>query len=100
MNTATAKAMSEREYQDLITEYAELKGFLKYHTWNSRRSDPGFPDLVLVRPPRLIFAEVKRESGKVTVHQRRWLDTLGEIPHLETYLWYPSDWPQVRAVLD
>jgi hypothetical protein len=57
------------------------------------------PDLVLVRPPRLIFAELKSESGQVRANQTEWLDVLRLLPAAETYLWRPSDWDEPVEVL-
>ena len=34
------------------------------------------PRLVLVRPPRVILAELKSETGKLTPEQRVWIVTL------------------------
>jgi hypothetical protein len=45
-----------------------------------------------VRPPRIIFAELKMKKGKVSEHQKRWLDGLAEIQGIEVYTWrYPDD---------
>jgi hypothetical protein len=54
---------------------------------------------VLVRPPRLIFAELKSESGQVRANQTEWLDVLRLLPAAETYLWRPSDWDEPVEVL-
>lgn len=58
----------------------------------------GFPDLTLIRGPRLVFAELKRETGKTTPAQDAWLAALAATG-VETYLWRPSDFAEVRAVL-
>jgi len=59
----------------------------------------GFPDCVLVRPPRLIFAELKSENGKVQPKQQEWLDILAQCPGAEVYLWRPSDFEQIVDIL-
>jgi len=96
---AVTAGASEKEFQSLIVDYAELKQWLTYHTHDSRRSAPGFPDLVLVRPPRLIFAEIKSAKGRVRPDQHIWLDTLSEVTNLEVFLWRPADWDAIQAVL-
>lgn len=53
----------------------------------------------MVRPPRIVIAELKAESGKVTEHQARWLALLGACPGVETYLWRPSDLERIAEVL-
>ncbi len=72
-------ALSERAFQRQIVQLAELMGWRTYHTYDSRRSNPGFPDLVLVRAPRVIFAELKRQRGRVTAAQTEWVDATGRL---------------------
>ena len=58
------KAISEKDFNHTITLTARAFGWLVYHTYNSRRSEPGFPDLVLVKGNRILFREVKRKSAE------------------------------------
>lgn len=89
----------EREWLQQVRDLAGLLGWAVYHTHLSLHSPEGFPDLVLARPPRLIFAELKREVGKPTAAQLAWLGTLSRCRSVETYLWRPSDLDYVRKVL-
>ena len=41
--------MTEKKFQAAVLQIANMYGWLAYHTHDSRRSAPGFPDLVLVR---------------------------------------------------
>ena len=61
-------------------------GWDAYHPWLSTHSASGYPDLTLVRPPRLVFAELKSERGKTTDAQDRWLERLARC-NAEAYLW-------------
>lgn len=97
MNLA-ALNLTEKEWQSKVTDLATLHGWRWYHTHDSRRSPSGFPDLVLVRGDRVIFAELKKENGKVSPHQTAWLTALTATP-AEVYVWRPSDWPDVLKVL-
>ena len=81
----------EKALQQRIIDAAKALHWLPYHTFDSRRSEPGFPDLVLCRPPRLLFVELKSEKGKLTAEQERWLALLAEVPGVETKVWRPSD---------
>lgn len=92
VRAAIASAMTERELYEHIREMALRLGWLVYHTYDSRRSYPGFPDVVLVRPPRLILAELKRERGELSPQQERWLEALRRVPGIAVYVWRPSDW--------
>lgn len=114
--------MKERDWQDQVLELARLYRWRSYHTFDSRRSNPGFPDLVLVRAPRLIFAELKAQKGRVTTEQKLWMAALGDVgeavdgavgraqavvvddpetpePSVEVYLWRPADFEAVHDAL-
>ena len=86
-----AKTMDESTLQSNIISLARdmLPAWWTYHTHYSGRSTPGWPDLVLLRPPRLVFAELKRVGKKPTVEQDRVLGDLqqvaDEIEALTTY---------------
>lgn len=83
--------MTEAQLQDAVIQLAHLRGWMTYHTYDSRRSSPGFPDLVLVRADRLVLVELKSASGRVTADQQRWLEAL-YLTNNEVYLWRPADW--------
>jgi len=91
-------AVPESEFLQQVKDLAKLCGWLVYHTLDSRGSDAGFPDLVLVRRGRVVFAELKSETGKATPMQQRWLIELGNAG-AAVHLWRPSDWPQIEAVI-
>lgn len=94
-----ARSMSEHEFQAKVVEHAKANGFLVYHTWNSRNSASGFPDLCMVRDGRLIFAELKREDETMSEPQIIWYEALGDAGS-EVYLWRPSDWDSIMETLD
>lgn len=89
--------MTEREWQAQVVDAARLMGWRVYHTHDSRRSAPGWPDLALVRD-RLVMAELKTETGRVSPEQQQWLALL-DAAGVETHLWRPSDLDEVLAVL-
>lgn len=90
---------TEREWQRHVVSLAQLQAWAPYHTHDSRRSQRGFPDLVLVRPPRVIFSELKTNKGRVRPEQKWWRSLLEGCPGVEYYLWRPSEESQVREVL-
>ena len=91
--------MNEKEYQAQIVELAKTLGFLVYHPFDSRRSTAGFPDLVLIRSPRVLFVEVKSETGKLSLDQQVWLGSLSACPGVEAYVTRPSGWEEMAKVL-
>lgn len=91
-------AWSERVFQDQVIELARSLGFsLVYHTYDSRRSQPGFPDLVLVNPVtrRVLFRELKSARGRVSPEQKRWGDGL-RAAGADFDFWRPQDWVSGR----
>ena len=90
--------VTERRFLAQVRALAALLGWRCYHTYRSDRSDVGFPDLVLVRPPRVIFAELKAERGTATTAQLDWLKDL-RASNQEVYLWRPSDIEAVERIL-
>jgi Archaea-specific pyridoxal phosphate-dependent enzymes len=91
-------AWFEREFQDQVLQAAQSLGWsLRYHTHDSRRSEPGFPDLVLGHPGRglLLFRELKTEKGKTTAKQDEWIIRLG-LTGNDAGVWRPRDWVSRR----
>ena len=74
-----------------VREQARLNGWLVYHTQDSRGSEPGFPDIVAVRPNVVLFSELKRETEKPTTEQVIWGDVLSHASRVDYRLWRPSD---------
>lgn len=90
---------TEKAFQEKVLQYARLTGWLAYHPFDSRHSTEGFPDLVLARAGRIVFAELKSMAGQVRPEQQRWLDALALNPAVETFVWRPTDWPSVERTL-
>ncbi len=88
--------------------HATVRGWESYHQLDSRRvqgaGGEGFVDLVLIHlypdtPGRVVYAELKREGGRVTDDERRWLEALVQCEQ-EAYLWVPSDIDEVIRILE
>ena len=91
-------AASEKDFQRAITDLAKACGWKIYHTYDSRRSNPGWPDLVLAKPPRLLFVEVKTDFGKLRPEQQEWLQALLECQQ-DARVWRPRDWFSIERTL-
>jgi len=74
--------MTEKELDAAVAKLCRLYGWRRYHTYRSKHSPAGFPDLVLVKPPRLIFAELKSDDGKLSAEQAEWLTDLRAVARL------------------
>lgn len=94
---ALRKGISESDFQAEVIRMAGQAGFAVYHTYDSRRSQPGFPDLVLVGN-RVIFAELKAAGGQLMPSQKAWRDNL-LAAGAEWYLWRPSDMDAIPSIL-
>lgn len=82
--------LKEADFLQQIRHLAKQFGWMEYHTYDSRRSTPGWPDLVLCRPPELLIIEVKTATGRLTSAQRQWITCLSWCG-IETHVWRPSD---------
>ena len=92
-----ANYITEKDFHASVVEVAEACGWMVYHTYDSRRSERGFPDLVLVREYDLLFIEIKLDAKNPTKPQRAWLKALDRVA--ETRVWRPRDWPEIERRL-
>lgn len=85
--------MTEAQFQAMVLTLARSMGVVAYHTHDSRRSQPGFPDLVLVGERGILFRELKTDVGRVSPDQRFWLEALSAAGQ-DARVWRPKDdWP-------
>jgi hypothetical protein len=98
--------ITEKVWLAQVRGLARALGWRVYHTFLSKWSEYGFPDLTLVRtgtterPPRLIFVELKSENGRVSPKQQEWLDLLRSVGgNVEVYVWRASDFDEVVRIL-
>ena len=93
------RKVSEKQFQADVVAFAKAHGWrLIYHTYDSRRSEHGFPDLVMIRGERIVVAELKVPPNTLTPAQALWLDAFrrAKVP---AYCWTPADWPGIEEVL-
>lgn len=94
-----SETVSERDLTGYVRDVAKTFGWRRYHTWLSKHSPAGFPDEVLVRPPRLVFAELKSARGRLKPEQEAWLEMLRQVPGVEVFVWRPGDMEEIVEVL-
>lgn len=90
--------MREKDFQSMIVKHAKQRGWLVYHTFDSRRSEPGFPDLVLVRGETALFRELKTDTGKLTEPQKRWGAQLKKV-NIDYAVWRPQQLKEIFVSL-
>ncbi len=106
--------MTEQQFTNALLEWAKVYGWRRFHVRNSGvagqsivQGDKGFPDLVLVKPPRLIFAELKVGKNKLSTEQQQWEAAIGQcrtgdyrfIGGVEVYRWRPEQWSEILVIL-
>lgn len=85
---------SEKEFQAAVVDLAKANGWIVHHHQISHRSEPGWPDLVLIRNGKLLIRELKREKKKETPEQLVWLAALRSCG-VDSATWRPSNWPDI-----
>ena len=95
----TPAAEREAGFQAAVIDLATRLRWKCYHSYDSRRDAPGFPDLTLVREGRLLFIELKTARGRLRPAQSAWLDALTGCFLVETYVLRPADWPEIERIL-
>ena len=93
-----ASRIHEKEWMQQVIDLARMLGYLVYHTHNSIRSEKGYPDLMCIRPPRLIVVEVKTLKGRLTPEQKKWLEWF-KACGVETYVWRPNQLEEIIEIL-
>lgn len=88
--------MTERDLQDAAMALLKLHGYRTYHVYDSRRSAPGFPDIIAVRGERLFAIECKAERGRTTRPQREWLTALMGVKQVDAFVLRPG--PDLSAL--
>jgi hypothetical protein len=99
------RLISERQWQNDVQRLSTTLGWKYYHAPDNKPINgriqkvvAGFPDCVLVKGKRLIFAELKRETGIISKEQVLWMDALRETG-AEVYIWRPSQIKEIMAIL-
>lgn len=94
--------LTEYQFQSQVIELAQFHGYrLIYHTHDSRRSQLGFPDLVLISlgRGRCLFRELKTATGRMSPAQTLWIGGLQKAG-LDAGVWRPEDLTNGRIIRD
>lgn len=65
------KEGTEKAFTEEVRKVARTLGWLEMHPFDSRRTTAGFPDLTMVRKPRVVFAELKLDLKGQNFHPHR-----------------------------
>lgn len=101
-DTVAPKAVQPRMTEAALLAHVlrrmQALGWSAYHTYISKRSQPGYPDIAAVRGSRLLYAELKSAKGVLTREQRAWLNALWSAG-AECYVWRPKNLDWIDEVL-
>ena len=83
--------MPESEFQGRVIALAYAAGWSIYHTYDSRRSVAGFPDLLMLHPTHgQLVAKLKSQTGELTPQQSIWLLAFMQAGQ-QAAIWRPAD---------
>lgn len=122
--------LAEKPWQEIVVKTFKDRGWLVYHTFDSRHSPKGFPDIVAVHPGlnrlaglegaatttsepgfQALLRTLTEQTGRVIVAElkrdsgrlrpeQRMWLYAFRATGLPTYIWRPEDLPEVQAVAD
>lgn len=116
---ALDRSMPESALQGFVRETALTFGWLYFHYPSAAQAaavkqgrydalpDKGFLDTVLV-PTRsglpIVFAECKRQTGRVTAEQQQWIDAIEQAigiatDYVQVHVWKPADMDSIIELL-
>jgi hypothetical protein len=93
-----APECDEKNFMADVIKEAKRQGWKVFHVYNSSKSEPGWPDLYMLRGPRCIVRELKVPPNKTTPEQDEWLAALREAGH-DAEVWNPKDWQEIIQTL-
>jgi hypothetical protein len=103
-----AKGESEAGFQRRVIALAQANGWKVAHFRKARTKTgwvtpvaadgKGFPDLVLIRGPVVLAAELKADAGRPTPEQTAWLAAFRSAG-IAASVWRPRDWNLITAAL-
>jgi hypothetical protein len=102
------KGESEASFQRRVIQLAQANGWKCAHFRKARTKTgwvtpvaadgKGFPDLVLIRGPVVLVAELKADAGRPTPEQTAWLAAF-RAAGIAASVWKPRDWNLITAAL-
>ena len=84
-------SMTEAALEEEVRTICAQLGVYRYHPYDSRKSQHGWPDDVLVGPWGILYRELKTQTGKVRPEQE---DVIARLRRAgaDVDVWRPSDW--------
>ena len=103
MGQGVISYMNEKAFQAIVITTARENGWLVYHTYDSQKSAPGYPDICMIKDGFIMFVELKTDKGKVTTAQRQWIEQfIRHQHHCKNFIieiWRPHIWDEKKKLL-
>ena len=107
---AAVACSSEKEFQEHVVALAERNGWRVAHcrkvlvkqgkqTRYETPMAPGWPDLTLAKPGRLLFFELKFGDNRPTHEQCDWGELLQSVAGCQWLVLWPDDWDIIHRLL-
>ena len=109
--TTSVLPISEAEWMVTIGDALDLTRWSWIHHRPARRangqwttptqgnSSKGFPDIFAARPPRVLWIEVKTNTGQASLEQTEWIGRLNASGQEAHILYFPRDWHRFEALI-
>ena len=88
----------EKAFQAAVVKLAKRNGCMVFHVYNSRKSEPGWPDLFILRGHKCWIRELKVPPNTTTPEQDEWLAALRQAG-FDVAVWEPKDWKEIERTL-
>ena len=89
-------ALPERVFQAHVVRALRDRGWIVWTVPNMTMTTRGLPDVIAVHPTavprRVLFYELKSQTGRVRPEQKVALAALGDVPGIDARIVRPSDW--------
>lgn len=98
----------EAAFQAKVIQFAHEAGWMHQHTYRGKtakgawrtNATPGFPDLLLLKPGRMVILELKMPGNHASDAQNEWVSTFQTVGgNVEAYVVWPADWEHIVDLL-
>ena len=96
--------VTERQFYKTVDDTLRAYGWAFDHVVDTyphaKRTSQGFPDYQCFRDGRIVYLEIKSETGKLSHEQEWWGNFLKGFKRVEYYLIRPSDYEKLKEILE
>lgn len=90
-------SLTEKQFQRMVVEGLKQRGYLVWVVPDMRKTLAGLPDVIAVHPTkvprRVLFWELKTQTGRVRPAQKVALAALGDVYGVDARVIRPAHWP-------